>query len=114
MPAGLVDHDQIAVLIKDSQRQRFGLSLRFDRFRDLDGHVLAGFDRLVRLGRASLQQDPAVFDQPLNPRPGLIRRHRDEEHIQPGVLTVLGTVKVRCSAARFRALFGAGSFRRAR
>ena len=81
----LVDDDEIVVLIQDGQRQRFGLRLGFDRLGDRHGHVLAGSHRLVRLDGASLEQDVALLDQPLNLRARLLGQHRDEKHIQTRV-----------------------------
>jgi hypothetical protein len=110
-----VDHDEIVILIEDRQRQRFRLRFRFGRLGDGHRHLLTGSYRLVRPGGPSFEQHQALLDQALNLRSRLLGQHRDEEHIQPCVLAIVGNGEgVRVQAARFRALFGVGSFRRAR
>ena len=73
----LVDDDEVAILVEDRQRQRFGLRHRIDRLRDLDrdrpGRSCTGW---FGFRRAPADADVAVLDQPLNLRARLIGQHR--------------------------------------
>src|ERR1051326_3203173 len=69
----LVDDDQVAILVDDVERQRFGLRLGIDRLRDQDFDLLSTAHALIRPGGAPVDLHVAVFDQPLDLRPRLRR-----------------------------------------
>jgi len=79
----LVDDDQIGILVEDLERQRLGPRRRIDRGRDVDGDLLTGLDRLIRLRLASADADAPVLDQPLDLRARLPGEDRRQEYIEP-------------------------------
>src|ERR1051326_7939063 len=79
----LVDDDQVAILVDDVERQRFGLRLGIDRLRDQDFDLLSTPHALIRPGGAPGALHAARFDQALDLRPRLRRQHRCEKAIEP-------------------------------
>jgi hypothetical protein len=67
-PGWLVDDNHVLVLVKDRERQGFGLRRRLDRGGDLDVDDLSAPDWLVRLGLATSHADQPFSYQLLNSR----------------------------------------------
>src|SRR5436309_11259270 len=82
----LVDDDDIWILIKDGQRQRFRLRDGIRRFGNVDGDGDPGFHRLIRLCRPAADADMAVLDQPLDLRTRSIAEDRCQESIEPDTI----------------------------
>jgi len=61
-----VDHDHVAVLVHNRQRQRFGLEAGLDRLRNVERNVLADLDQLVRLAGPPCDSHPTVLDEALD------------------------------------------------
>ena len=113
--SGLVDHDEVAVLIQDPERQRFWRRRRVGRLRCVDFDELAGLDRLIRLRRAPRDQDVTVLDEPLYSRSRLSWKHRDEKEVEADAVAVARNRERRerrdrreSRHAAFRACLGSG------
>ena len=79
---GLVDDDDVRVLIDDRERQVFRRWLRIDQLRQGDGDRATGLDAEVRLRRTAVNMDEPFVDEPLQLRPGLTGELRNEEAIE--------------------------------
>ena len=66
----LVDHDEIRVVVKDIQGQRFRAWRRRGGRRDVDSHDVAGADGEAGARGGPVEPDPALPDQPLDLRSG--------------------------------------------
>ena len=65
---GLVDHDDVRVLINDRERQIFRRRLRIGQFGQGHGHRAAGLDAQIRLRRTAVNMDEPFVDEPLQLR----------------------------------------------
>src|SRR6185295_5717438 len=85
-PRGLVDREDVLVLVEDREGDRLG----FDRDGPRLGHVhldvLSGADHVRPLGGHSLEADGALSDQLLDPGPGKVGAGGDQEEVETRAL----------------------------
>ena len=93
---GLVDDDEIGVLIDDVEVVVFGLRARADGRGNLDGDRFAGADDPVGRHRLAGDRDLAVLDQPLNLRSRLAAQHARQIPIDADARLVGGHDRDRC------------------
>ena len=91
----LVDDDEVAVLVEDRQRQRFGLRRRRRPARASSTAIAwPAFTGWFGFAVAAVDADVAVLDQPLDLRSRLAGEHRDEKDDRAGRPSLSsGTVK---------------------
>ncbi len=85
-PRGLVDRENVLVLVENRERNRLGLDRCDARLRDVDLDLLAGADHVRALGRHARKPDGALSDQLLDPGPGEVRAGGHEEEVEPRAL----------------------------
>ena len=104
---GLVDDDDVVILIHDGQRDRLGLWSCVDRLRDIDADVLPRLEGAVGFCRPTLNLNAAVLDEALDLRPRLVGPHRHQKVIETDAVAVGWNREDH--AALWRARRGSGS-----
>ena len=80
---GLVDDQQVAILIDDVQGNILGLQGHGLGLRQVQGQHVPGLELVVFPQRAALPQDPALLQQPLGRGAGQIRRQPGQGGVGP-------------------------------
>ena len=79
---GLVDHEQVLVLVRHGELHRLRLEARARRRRRLELELLAARELVALRARASVDEDAALAQQPLGHRPRADLRQAGEELVE--------------------------------
>ena len=85
---GLVEHDQVLVLVHDSNRNGLWLRRRRRRRRNVDLVRLAGSDRGAGPQGSNRPRDATVLDQTLHVGARLVGKKRGQKVIEPGAVLI--------------------------
>jgi hypothetical protein len=88
-PGGFLNHGELLVLVKDSQRDRLGLELHWLRRRNVDLDAIAGLELVARLGRSAIHLHVFLVDQALGGGTGKAFAGFREPGVEAGLTGVI-------------------------